>query len=139
MDHKSRLGPAKDMPEREAPEVPTPDEEGLPAPYLDSSAQLEGWPGHRTMPGKSGLDPLESDFELAHVMGVLLRQLFTGQIRTHNPLALTLMVVLGVAFLAPVVLIFYESTLASWLCLAPLGLVGLALLANFVLSLRHPA
>jgi len=54
-------------------------EDDLPVPgwvYTDENAYwLWGWPGHRTRPGRTGYDPLDSDFESAHIEGVIIRQL----------------------------------------------------------------
>jgi hypothetical protein len=48
----------------------------------DDSSSLPGWPGYRTSAGRSGLDPIDSQTEAGHVSGVLIRQLFTLQIKT---------------------------------------------------------
>jgi hypothetical protein len=39
---------------------------------------MVGQPGYRTRPGRSGYDPLETNLEAAHVIGVLLRKLLRG-------------------------------------------------------------
>ncbi len=63
---------------------PEEENDGVPVPgwwYLDANAfLLRGWAGHRTRPGRSGYDPLDRDFELAHVEGVVIRRLLTSQI-----------------------------------------------------------
>jgi len=73
--------------------------EGEPVPgwvYLgEKEFTLSGWPGHRTRPGRSGYDPLETDFEQAHITGILIRRLFTLKLRSHNPVYLLLMVFFG--------------------------------------------
>ena len=58
--------------------------------------QLRGWPGYRTRDNRSGLDPLDSRAEAAHVGGTLLRQVLTLRLRTRNPLALLMLFLLGV-------------------------------------------
>ena len=73
--------------------------------YLDESGVvLEGWSGNRLQPGNSGYDPLTSDFETAQVQGILLRQLFTGTLRVHNPIYLAVMFFLGGMFVIPLIL-----------------------------------
>lgn len=40
--------------------------------YLNAQSFLiKGWAGHRIRPGRSGYDPLETDFENAHIEGVI--------------------------------------------------------------------
>ena len=141
MKHRTVPSSEKDLPDRTAPEIPQ-HEQGIQAgPYMDKTTELEGWPGHRTQPGKSGLDPLESDFEAAHMTGVFLRNLLTGRLRTHNPVYLALMLVLGLLCLAPLALAIYEAwagnsvPLIGCAYLAPLAGVGALLLVNFGLCL----
>ncbi len=131
----------KDLPERAAPEIPHHEEEGLAGPYLDKTALMDGWPGHRTQPGKSSLDPLENDFEAAHMTGVFFRNLLIGRLRTRNPIYLALLLIIGLFCLAPLALSIYEavtgnaSSMQGWPYMVPLALVGVLLLANFGLSL----
>jgi hypothetical protein len=56
---------------------------------------LVGWPGYRTARGKSGLGYVETQAELAHMQGLMLRWLFTGKFRTHNPFYLAFMFIFG--------------------------------------------
>ena len=56
---------------------------------------LAGWPSHRTRPGRSGYDPLDTDFEQAHIEGVIIHKLLTRKFRTHNPVYLIGMTVFG--------------------------------------------
>ena len=108
--------------------------------YLDANAfLLTGWPGHRTRPGRSGYDPLERDFEYAHMQGVIFRRLITRTFRTRNPIYLTLMAFMGVVYSLYGVLAF---TLGKWygvltgIISSPYLIVGIALLINVYLSLR---
>ena len=39
---------------------------------------LPGWPGYRIRPGRSGLDWIDTQYEMAHMAGVFIRQLITG-------------------------------------------------------------
>ncbi len=69
--------------------------------------QLPGWPGYRTRPNRSGLDPLDTRNEAAHMGGTFLRDIFTLRARTRNPFYLGLMFIFGVVpFLAFVALMF---------------------------------
>jgi tetratricopeptide (TPR) repeat protein len=108
--------------------------------YLDANAfLLPGWPGHRTRPGRSGYDPLERDFEYAHMQGVIFRRLITGTFRTRNPIYLIFMAFVGVLYSFYGALAF---TLGNWygvltgIISGPYLIIGIALLINVYLSLR---
>ncbi len=141
MKHRTVTPGEKDLPDRTAPEIQQHEQEGLAGPYLDKTALMDGWPGHRTQPGKSSLDPLENDFEAAHMTGVFLRNLLIGRLRTRNPIYLALLLIIGLFCLAPLALAIYEamagnaSALHGWPYMAPLAVVGVLLLANFGISL----
>jgi hypothetical protein len=112
-----------------------------PAPYLDPAAVLDGWPGHRTMPDKLGLDPLENNYEAAHMAGVFIRYLFTGMPHAPGTIYLLLVPLLGVLLLAPFVLSLYmawtgdPTPLAGWMYTLPMAVLGAVLLVRFGLSL----
>jgi tetratricopeptide (TPR) repeat protein len=78
----------------------------LPAAYylMDAQRILKGWPGHRNRPRHIGLDPLDRDFELAHLEGVVIRQIFTGQFRLEDPIALCFGIFMGSISLLPLLL-----------------------------------
>lgn len=108
--------------------------------YLDANAfLLRGWPGYRNRPGRSGYDPLERDFEYAHMQGVIFRRLITGTFRTRNPIYLLLMVFMGVLYSAYGLL---ALTLGNWygvltgILSIPYLIVGIALLINVYSSLQ---
>ena len=119
-------------------------EEAEPVPewvYMNEpSRTLLGWPGHRTRQGRSGYDPLELDFEQAHMEGFILRALFTLRFRTRNPLYLSLMSLVGLLFSAlPAVL---SPAAVDWqypiVPIVTSGMhfpVGVALIANVLASL----
>ena len=113
----------------------------LPAPYLDQLVLLDGWPGHRTMPGKLGLDPLENNTEAAHMAGVFVHYLLAGMPRTHGTTYLLLAPVLGLLLLAPFGLALYTAwmgdpaPLAGWAYMLPLALLGIVMLGYFGLRL----
>jgi hypothetical protein len=59
--------------------------------YLDEkSLVLRGWPGYRTRPGRSGLDPLDNEFELAQMEGKFIRALISGKLDPRGPIAVSL-------------------------------------------------
>jgi len=104
---------------------------------------LPGWPGYRTRDGRSGYDPIDNDFEAAHVTGAFVQSLFTGKLRLRNPLALVLSGLAGLLLVFPLLLAITESVrgnLLPWeglLTFLVAGLIGLALLVNFVKNLMR--
>ncbi|MGB8981729.1 MAG: tetratricopeptide repeat protein, partial [Anaerolineales bacterium] len=108
--------------------------------YLDANAfLLIGWPGHRNRPGRSGYDPLETDFEHAHMQGVIFRRLITRTFRTQNPIYLLFMACMGVLYslygLSPFALGNGYGVLIGIIS-SPYLIVGIALLINVYSSLR---
>jgi len=110
--------------------------------YLDEKAFiLAGWPGNRTRPGRSGYDYLDNQFELAHIIGVVIRLLIIRKFRTHNPLYLLLMTWFGFTFSFPLLfsgIAIIQGDLISVVfivLLSPYWIVGIALLINVLLSL----
>ncbi len=116
--------------------------------YLsEHTAELTGWPGHRTRPGRSGLDYLESEYEWAHIQGVLYRQLFTLKFRTSDPLHLLLMLLFGFITTFPLALSFAEMFFGNWqiglgiLLVDFIGIypiLGVVVLINLVINLVTP-
>jgi tetratricopeptide (TPR) repeat protein len=110
--------------------------------YLDADAfLLAGWPGHRTRPGRSGYDPLDRDFEFAHIQGVVIRRLVILRFRTRNPFYLLVMTYLGILYSLPllgiVVLLLADlEMIPPMIFLIPYGIIGIAFLINVFLSLR---
>jgi len=72
------------------------------------SVLIRGSAGFRNRSGRSGLDPLDSQMDEARFEGLLIRRLFTGHLRTHDPLCLITMFVVGSLFLLP--LLFMAGT-----------------------------
>lgn len=114
----------------------------LPAFYLDEKAFiLRGWPGNRTRPGRSGYDPLDTEFEMAHMGGVILRLLFTSRFRTRNPIYLFLMFFSGCIGCLSLLFTLAEAfnghprALFFNVIFTPYIVVGAALLWNAFLSL----
>ena len=106
---------------------------------------LVGWAGHRTRQGRSGYDPLERDFEFAHILGIIIRELFDGKYRTKNPVYLFLMTCAGLMLCSPLlvlntinqlelnrILIIFQYVITSSLY----WMVGIALLVNVISSMQ---
>jgi tetratricopeptide (TPR) repeat protein len=107
--------------------------------YMNKSAFfLGGWVGHRTRYGRSGYDPLDSDFELAHMEGVIIRLLLIRKFRTRNPLYLLFMLFVGVLFFLYGAVPFTIGNLYGIILgvtSSPYLVVGALLLVNVFLSL----
>lgn len=111
--------------------------------YLEQQdMSVRGSAGHRVRSGRSGLDPLDTQMELSRFEGGLIRRLFTGHLRTHDPLYLTGMVVLDILFLFPLILIagsgnFPGNVVSDIVVLCPCGMsiiIGVALSYNLLMS-----
>ena len=108
--------------------------------YMDEkSFLLAGWAGHRTRQGRSGYDPLETDFEFARTQGVVIRLLLTRKFRTRNPIYLAFMVFVSVIYflygIAPFTLGNLYGIIAG-IIYSPYSIVGILLFINVYLSLR---
>jgi tetratricopeptide (TPR) repeat protein len=109
--------------------------------YLDEkSFLLTGWPGHRTRQGRSGYDPLDTDFEEAHMEGVIIRKLITRKFRTRNPIFLFLMTFVGLLYCIPLLGVItllqgYWIAILPTILSFPVLIVGIALLNNVLFSL----
>jgi tetratricopeptide (TPR) repeat protein len=109
--------------------------------YMDEKAFiLPGWPGHRTRLGRSGYDPLDLDFEEAHMEGVMIRLMLDGKFRTQNLFYLFLMTWVGSMLSLPLLLgglsfLQGDKFIVSVLFFSsPYWIVGIALLRNVFLS-----
>ncbi len=109
----------------------------------DPGQEILGWPGYRTQPYHSGLDPLESYNELGHILGVCLRDLLLFRVRTQNPLAWIGMAVVGFFFLAPLgtAMIYLpsmgEAALPMLIVTFLPAVLGLLLWTNLVLDVAE--
>jgi len=110
--------------------------------YLDANAfLLVGWAGHRTRPGRSGYDPLDRDFEFAHMQGTVIRLLITRKFRTRDPIYLLFMSYLGLIYSLPLLgaielLQGNLNYIPFIIVYSPYWIVGIAFLINVYLSLR---
>lgn len=94
--------------------------------YLNEYAYvMKGTPGHRWRPGRSGYDPLDLDFEEARVWGILIKKLFTGRLRTHNPFYWILLANITGIFAIPFVILLIGAKE-----LDPLSLMGIFILTS---------
>ena len=89
-----------------------------------------GWPGYRTRPNRSGLDPLDSDNEAGHMGGIFLREVLSLRLRTRNPLALLMLLLLGV-----IPFLFLAALLISTLIAPQNGLRWTELIVPFLFLL----
>ena len=107
----------------------------------DDPSSLPGWPGYRTRNGRSGYNPIDTRTEAAHTASAFVRDLFTGQLRIRNPIPLFLSGLLGLVLITPLLLAIAEMLngnlfpLNAWLTLLIAGIIGLAVLVNFIKSL----
>lgn len=107
----------------------------------DNPSSIPGWPGYRTRDGRSGYDPIDMRTEAAHTASTLVRDLFSGRLRIKNPLFLFLSGLLGLALVTPFLLAVMEMLngnlfpLDAWFTFSIGGILGLAVLVNFVKSL----
>ena len=110
--------------------------------YTDEKAfLLRGYPGYRTHPGRNIYDPLNTNFELARIEGIIFRSLFTFKFRTHNPIYLFFMTFLGFIYSFPLLLAIIPFLQGDWNTLflvilyIPYSIAGLLLLVNIFLSI----
>jgi len=111
--------------------------------YLKEVAYfIKGTPGYRTCPGRSGYDPLALDFEEARMEGILIKKLFTGKLRTHNPVYLLLILLSGLMGMLPIGGIIIENTSIDFnqkinllIISSPSWVFGIACLFNTLNSL----
>ena len=107
----------------------------------NESSSLPGWPGYRTRDGRSGYDPIDTRTEAAHTLGAFIQNLFTGQLRIKNPVYLFLSGMLGLVCIVPLLLAISETMngnqffLDAWITLLIVGIIGIAVLINFVKNL----
>ncbi len=90
--------------------IPIPDEIVAPDP-------IPGFPGYRNRPGRSGLDYLDTQYEMAHMAGVMFRKLITGNWRKRgsesSPLVMLVMGILiillipGPGYACPAILLVF--------------------------------
>jgi tetratricopeptide (TPR) repeat protein len=111
--------------------------------YMDKDAiQVKGTAGHRIRSGRSGLDPVDTQMDAYRFQGGLISRLFTGHMRTHDPVYLGIMFFAGTFFLFPLPFLVGRpdfvndfSGRITFVCfLFPLMAAGFMFYYNIVLS-----
>src|SRR5579859_2093115 len=64
--------------------------------HKSKDSLIPGKIGYRTREGRTGLDPIDTQKETSYMEGIFLRKLFTGKLRTRNPVYLVVMATIGV-------------------------------------------
>lgn len=117
------------------------DRESLPARVKESEYfPFPGQPGYRNRPGRTGLDYVDNVYEYYYEIGLFIRYLFTGRLRTSSPILLAVMAIIAVLCLLPfVATIILHPNSREWtmglILFFPLNVLGLGLLFNLVLNL----
>jgi len=127
--------------ESELLEHPAPDAPVLQWLYMDATAyHVTGWPGNRTRQGRSGYDPLDSDFEAGYGAAKIIQLSWRHKLRTQNLFYLFFMTLAGLYLTLPFLIfaIAIKDLLAALTTLAifsPYWILGVGLLVNVQLSL----
>ena len=100
--------------------------------YMSEPAYLlRGWSGHRNRSGRIGLDPLDTDFEQAHIEGTIIRKAINLKLRTKNPFYLVMMAFFASIYSAPLwslpfmLIDIIQGEWVSIFAVAELGLLGI--------------
>jgi hypothetical protein len=113
---------------------------------LGGEGSIRGLPGYRTRDNRSGLDPIDTPAEAAHMEGVFYRNVFYLRLSTRNKFYLTLMFLFGLVpfiFLVcfSIYLVFsdsYSSNPIDWYSLVRIIFFILttgAITLNFILNI----
>ncbi len=117
------------------------DDDSLPVRDQESEySPFPGQPGYRTRTSRSGLDYMDTVYEYYYEVGLFIRYLFTGRLRTNNRLLLLVMALLGMACIAPSLTVIVLRAYSDLWTIAlgrsiPCLVVGIGLLINVVLVL----
>lgn len=103
-----------------------------------------GEPGYRTQAGRSGLDPVDTQLEVARMEGTFLSKLIRLQLRTRNPVYIMGWLVVVTILLVPTTLAIIEAIglLRSGqpvdhpvlVAVLPVFLLSLLLVVNFCIN-----
>jgi tetratricopeptide (TPR) repeat protein len=137
---EAMISQAENTPEGELPEGE--DEEQAPpvappAIYLEPSANLRGWPGHRNRPERSGLDYVENQAEAGHMAGVFMSNFLRGKLLTDNPLYQLLLGGGAAAFLLLAALLLLAAGGSGFIPAAGMAIVGVLFGWSFFNSLAR--
>jgi len=111
----------------------------------DNDSALPGWPGYRTRAGRSGYDPIDSRTEAGHAVGIFIQKLFTGRLKTQNPVYLFLLFIVGFILIVPLFLAIVEMQNGdlfpweAWILFSISGIIGVAALINFIRNVNRIA
>jgi hypothetical protein len=117
------------------------------ADYDAAAKYLIGWPGYRTANGKSGLGYLETQAELAHMQGLMIRWLITGKFISHNPIYLMMMFffslftgVFPLVFIVGEIINSGDLRIMAYLTplLSPYVMIGILMIINVGISIFNP-
>ena len=91
--------------------------------FDDPSFEVPGQPNYRNRPGRSGLDPIDYQFEYAHIQGRIVRMLLDGKWFTDNPIYVMILILAGLLSLlglvATVLSPILQIAFISPFCLIP--------------------
>ena len=104
----------------------------------DNNNALSGWSGYRTRAGRSGYDPVDTRTEAGHMPGIFIRELFTGRLKTENPVYLSILLIVGLVLVIPLFFAIIEMQNGNlfswqvWILFSIAGIIGIAALVNFI-------
>jgi hypothetical protein len=109
---------------------------------IDEKDLYQGMPGYRNRPGRSGLDPLDTNAEYYHLMGVFIRKVFTRRLRTRDPLYLAMMVIFGVIPVTVLLILitlpnksYFVVSLSTILFFGAYFVISFLLTLNFIVNM----
>jgi hypothetical protein len=107
-------------------------------PYLtDEALYLLGHPGNRTLPGKWGVDYIETNAEIGYELGILLEKIIHFSLRTKNPFFILVLFYSSFFCLLPIVGFFTQNEAEAFFFI-PLIIIGVYLLINATLCVIAP-
>ena len=93
--------------------------------FDDPSFEVPGQPNYRTRPGRSGFDPIDYEYEYAHIQGRVARMLLDRKWYTDNPFMVIALSIWGLAILVELAVIVI-SPIAAAILVSPLCLIPFA-------------
>jgi hypothetical protein len=96
--------------------------------FDDPSFDVPGQPNYRNRPGRSGLDPIDNQYEYSHIKGRAIRMLLDGKWYTDNSL-----LVIALIFFAIFSLLDFISLLVTVIAIGFFSPIALLLLVGYFL------
>ena len=100
-----------------------------------STNSIPQQPNQHNRDGRSGLDPMDNYRDSGYIQGIILKEIFTGNLRTNNMYFLIIMLALGTLSTVTGHYVYVGTADTNWgmamLCMLPMVAFGLALLFNF--------